>query len=138
MVYAAELSHDRRAFPSTIFNSHQDPVSGRPCNSPHPHVSYFVSGRVEEFTLLNTRLAPSPYIMLEVVLAACVTFFLYSFFAWPLPFVHQTSHTQGCPGPYTYTVHHTSHTHRDAQDCIHTLCIKPHTHIGMPRIVCIH
>jgi len=35
--FAAKLVHTRRAFSSTVFNSHQEPVSGQACNPLDPH-----------------------------------------------------------------------------------------------------
>jgi len=35
--YTAKLVHTRYAPPSTITNSHQEPVSGQACNYPDPH-----------------------------------------------------------------------------------------------------
>jgi len=37
VIYAAKLVHTKRAFSSTIINSHQEPFSGQACNPPDPH-----------------------------------------------------------------------------------------------------
>jgi hypothetical protein len=35
--FAAKIVHTRRAFYSTVINSHQEPVSGQTYNPPDPH-----------------------------------------------------------------------------------------------------
>ena len=80
--FAAKLVHTRRAFPSTVINSHQEPVSGQACNPPDPQWIFLSCSRQMSFTVLGTKVAPFPYLMWGVVFTACVVFLFFSLESW--------------------------------------------------------
>jgi len=76
--FAAKLVHTRRALSSTVINCHQEPVSGQACNPPDPHCIFLSFLRWRSFTVLGTKVAPSPELIRGV--AFCLYRFSISFF----------------------------------------------------------
>jgi hypothetical protein len=58
--FAARLVHTIRALSSTVINSHQEPVSGQACNPPDPHWFLLSFSWWRSYTVLGTKVAPSP------------------------------------------------------------------------------
>jgi len=61
--FAAKLVHTRRAFSSTVIDSHQETVSGQACDPPDPH-GYFIFPLVEE--IYGTRYQGGSFSVINV------------------------------------------------------------------------
>jgi len=58
--FAAKLVHTRRALSNTVFDSHQEPVSGQACKPLDPHWLFLSFSRWRSFTVLGTKVASFP------------------------------------------------------------------------------